>query len=292
MVPYILQGQLGRLIEGVWILPQKRLVFAAMGMPSASFIFLGLPLVALVVMGPGVFQTSTQRGRVLSGAIWTALLALLIASLYFSMPYRIVWQSSRAFAALMPVAICWRVIAGHVHDATQRRILFGVASMSAWASLGQFPFGAPIYFCYVAPLAVVAGVVAAEQRSSPVRSATGAWVALLLGFAVLTMNRGYIYNLGVFHTPEAMDANLNFPRAHLRVSPSDAVAYHALVALINDHAGDGPIIAGPDCPEVYFLTGRVNPSGALFDFFQDDESRSHGFTNMNAWTTSPRRRVE
>ena len=48
--------------------------------------------------------------------------------------------------------------------------------------------------------------------------------------------------------------------------------YHRLVNIILRHLGNGQLVAGPDCPEVYFLSAVVNPSGTLFDFFSADEA--------------------
>jgi hypothetical protein len=49
--------------------------------------------------------------------------------------------------------------------------------------------------------------------------------------------------------------------------------YERLVPFINEHAANGEILAGPDCPEVYFLTGKRNPTPMLFDFFVDQRVR-------------------
>ena len=49
-----------------------------------------------------------------------------------------------------------------------------------------------------------------------------------------------------------------------------------VVELVDRFVSDGQLIAGPDCPEVYFLTGRFSPSGALFDFFSGDVSGGNG----------------
>ena len=37
-------------------------------------------------------------------------------------------------------------------------------------------------------------------------------------------------------------------------------------------ASRGQLIAGPDCPQVTFSLGLVNPSGALFDFFSSGKN--------------------
>jgi hypothetical protein len=46
-------------------------------------------------------------------------------------------------------------------------------------------------------------------------------------------------------------------------------------------------MAGPDCPEVYFLTGQFSPSGTLFDFFESDvahDEGSGGFSELTGAT--------
>src|SRR5262249_49792949 len=72
---------------------------------------------------------------------------------------------------------------------------------------------------------------------------------------------------GVAHEVRRFDGPLALPRAHLMVGEGEARAYQAVMASIANHYRGGTLIAGPDCPEVYFLAGLVNPSGALFDFF-------------------------
>jgi galactose mutarotase-like enzyme len=45
--------------------------------------------------------------------------------------------------------------------------------------------------------------------------------------------------------------------------------------LIDTHGKGGELLAGPDCPELYFLTGRFNPSGAMYDFFAIEPNGSY-----------------
>jgi hypothetical protein len=42
---------------------------------------------------------------------------------------------------------------------------------------------------------------------------------------------------------------------------------------VQEHAAGGGILAGPDCPEVYFLAGKQNPTPVLFDFFEEQRVR-------------------
>jgi hypothetical protein len=270
VAPYVFHGQVMSLLNGLLVLPRVRLTVATMEMPSAFLILSGIPLIALLMPFPQLMKPSASRDRLFRIASWAAALVLSVTSLYSMLTYQLVWESARAFAALLPLAICWLLISGHVHDANQRRIMFGCASMLAWASLVQFPFGAPIYFCFVTPFAVIAAVAVAVNSSVLRRPALMPWAALLLMFGGLSLNRGYVYNLGYRNTPQALNVELNLSRAHLRVGAADALMFQRVVALIESHIGRGGLAAGPDSPEVYFLAGQVNPSATLFEFLSGE----------------------
>jgi hypothetical protein len=48
----------------------------------------------------------------------------------------------------------------------------------------------------------------------------------------------------------------------------DAQIYRELIAAVRARSAPGSYIyAGPDCPEVYFLSARTNPTRTLYDFF-------------------------
>jgi hypothetical protein len=94
---------------------------------------------------------------------------------------------------------------------------------------------------------------------------------------MLSSNRGFINGLGQGHELRDFNTALDLPRAHLKVEGGDAELYRKLVFTVTRrlHPG-GQLIAGPDCPEVYFLSGLVSPSGILFDFFSRDGGRQSG----------------
>jgi hypothetical protein len=280
ITPYVIDQHVGQLVNGLFVLPQKRVQFASVELPPAEGILAGLSLLAIVMGFPEPPRLRALASRLVAVMVWLLAAVLVVASLYDFMSYHIVWQTVRSFGALLPVAICSLMLSGRVHDRTERRILFGVAAFLAWASLVQVPFSAPIYFCYVTPLAVIAGVALARNRSVLCRPAVGASTAVLLAFALLSMNRGYTYDLGINHRPFTPDESLNIKRASLRVSRADAVTYRRVVELIESHIGSGSLVAGPDAPEVYFLTGRFSPSGTLFDFFTDDVTAEGGLHDM------------
>jgi hypothetical protein len=281
LLPYLINRQIATLVNGVFILPQKRVQFAAMAMPPAHWLLAGLPLIAAVMPLPlPAFLRVRALNHLVGAIVGIAGAVLLITSLSDMASYQLLWQSARGFAALLPVAVCGVLLSGHARDVPERKRLFALATFLAWASLVQVPFSAPIYFCYAAPLAVVAGVALAGHTRALSRPVVGAAAVVMLAFALVSMNRGYVYNLGMVHQPSTYTTPLALERAHLYVSREDAVSYRRVMRLINRHIGNGKLVAGPDAPEVYFLAGRFSQSGSIFDFFADQSSVEGGLSDM------------
>jgi hypothetical protein len=273
LIPYMSRDRLWDLANGLVVLPRKRLAFASVEMPSARFILTGMPLAALLFVKR--CRNWAAGSRIAQTLLWSVAILLPVLALRHGASYQAVWQSARAFAALAPIGICWRLMSGDVEHAGQRTVLFTMATTLAWMSLNQFPFAAPIYFSYVAPLAVVTAVAWAATNTPFSRATMMPWAVMLLLFAVLITNRGDLYTLGLAHTVRPREVRLNLPRAHLRVSDGDVATYGRLVGTIGARLHGGRLIAGPDCPEVYFLLGLFNPSGELFDFFSGAAIEEH-----------------
>ena len=86
-----------------------------------------------------------------------------------------------------------------------------------------------------------------------------------LAFAVLFMNRGYVYFLGGAPTRYRADGRLSFERGGLAIGASEARAYNELVAAVAEKARGSEIYAGPEAPEVYFLCGKKNLTRIFFE---------------------------
>ena len=158
--------------------------------------------------------------------------------------------------------------------------------MLAWTSLNQFPFPAPIYFCYVAPLAVIAGIAAAGATSGLTRRIMLPWAVALLLFAVLIANRGYIQELGLRHGVRTFDTPLDVPAANLQIEDSEAKVYRDVVLSIQRHLHGGQLVAGPDTPELYFLMRRINPSRGFFEFWDSEPAEGpDAGDGMARWVT-------
>ncbi len=63
------------------------------------------------------------------------------------------------------------------------------------------------------------------------------------------------------------DTKLALARASLRVSQEDAEMYRRVAILVAQHSQGDTIYAFPDCPEIYYLASKRNPTPANFDLF-------------------------
>ncbi len=156
-----------------------------------------------------------------------------------------------------------------------RARVFLLITMAAVVALVQFPFAVPIYFCYAAPLTALALLAVVSGQPHAPRRFHACAAAFFLLFAILFLNRAYPWYLGVQYVPYQADGWLDLPRGGVRVPMADKQDYETLVRVIQQHADGGIVYAGPDCPEVYFLSGFKNPTRAFFDFLdpQEDDPR-------------------
>ena len=264
-VPYARTGSVRELVTGV--------LSAGSRITTAS---LGVPLPPWDTLAPGLFYGVTlfvpaaawTRGRRLAAGLLGA--ALAIAAFAFSgrgWVYRQVFESARSLAPVAVVAgaaALWR--RGDAPGGDRLDATFAVLAMAAMVVMVQFPFSAPVYFCFAAPLVVVAVRAVVDMLAPRPRLLDAGVLAFYLVFAVWLANPVYVYQFGRSSQPYRADAELDPARAGLRVPAADAETYGDLVATIRRESPGGRILAGPDCPEVYFLADRRNPARSLVDF--------------------------
>src|SRR6266849_7759212 len=142
--------------------------------------------------------------------------------------------------------------------------------VTAMCSLIQFPFAFPFYFCYVAPLAMLCAAALMSKLPTPPRLILYASAITSILFGVFVLRPGFINRVGVRYEQDEQSTRLSLPRAGcLRVSKSSADEYNELIPFVRQLASGQPILAGPDSPEIYFLSGLPNPTPIFFDFFHD-----------------------
>jgi hypothetical protein len=147
-------------------------------------------------------------------------------------------------------------------------------SVAAVFTLVQFPFSAPIYFCYVAPLVILCAVALLRYAPPLAPAVPMLGAAFLLAFAVFRVNTSRLFGMGVLYMPYPPTAVIDMPRAGVIVPDYEARMYHVAVPMLQLHARGGYTWAAPDAPELYFLSGLRNPTRSLFDFFDDTTGRT------------------
>jgi hypothetical protein len=254
-----------QLFLGLFVLHLHRLLEATLPAPN---IILSLPTVLTVLL---VFQISRMRGalRLLLETLTISLAVfLLLNSRSSSAADRIIFESMRNIIPVMTITamiiLCVRQKAPSKSEILDDQIMLLICVTALW-SLVQFPFPSPIYFSYVAPLAMLGLAALLTTLSPPPRRILYSAAAISIIFALIA-----------FHKPDKQISTLTTPRAGgLRVLSSSADQYNRLIPYVSELADGRPILAGPDAPEIYFLTGLPNPTPIFFDFFHDaNEYRS------------------
>ena len=273
LIPYIHAGAIHDFVNGVFVLPGRRLAFAARRPPGFGLnkILTAVALVALLV--------AAYRHRL--RARWTQMILglLLIAAFVLSRIHPGIYASIWApLLLLIPISTvaALAILGSSTIPYSRRFALMLAVSVAATCTLIQLPFSAGIYFCYVAPLLAIslASIFAAPARVS--RPILGLLLAFYLAFAVFRVTPGFLYSMGYFYQPDPETTRLQLPRAGgLRVDAARSQEYEELIPVIRAHAGFSDYIyAAPDCPEVYFLAAKRNPTRTLFDFFDDAAGHS------------------
>jgi hypothetical protein len=258
--PYVARQRFLELFHGALGVPQQLKVIGYYRWPSLWLSLLLVPVAALVAK-------AGLQGRKEAGLIALAwLLPVAVLLTYGSdVGYLLTWNAIRSSPALLVVASCRLLWKRRGNVSESERVLFVLAAATALFALFQYPFAAPVYFCYVAPLAMLlAFAYLSVGGAARIRLPVLGSVAL---FAVLSVNPGYVDQMGRSRRVVALNTELGLPNASLRVGAEDAAVYRRVAWLVASHAATDTIYAAPDCPEVYYLTGRRNPTPANFDAF-------------------------
>jgi hypothetical protein len=289
IAPYLATGSQGDLTTGVFVTPRGRLSGEGYyPSPQPVSLAFAAPIVVLLF----VVRSRARAARSVEIAAITTLAALLLLSTTVS-GYVTLWYAT---TTLLPVGVMLGVVllarpsaAGLGRDGSP---LYLLLALSAFVALVQFPFAAPVYFSFVAPLAVLAWLAmfrhpalhGAVNRVFPV-----AVLAAIVAFGFV-VNHGVLYRDGLRLRPNPQTVILDPKVAWIRVSPTDRFVYSRTSALIAAHARGSYIFAGPDTPEIYALTGRRNPTRSLFDYLDPSNSargenlertlRAHGVTTI------------
>jgi hypothetical protein len=254
LVPYVLSGAVGALIQGVFVTPLKRLaVMSELPFPAATTLA-AIPVAAAL----GLFSRSARVRWLIAGVAILALIASGVlqppAGATWPAPLTVMTRLVRdVVRGLVPVV----TVVGAVRLARERGSpalavpLFVLAT--GW--LIVFPFAEDVYVHYAAPLLALA--ILACARPGRVAAVVG---SLFLVYAV-------VQHTTRIAIPATQMVRLDVPRGGPLVLPATNATYDRLVSLVRAHARGGYIYAAPDSPHVYFLTGYANPTPTLYEAF-------------------------
>jgi hypothetical protein len=267
LAPYAVGGSIMALLSGVFVSPTGRLAVATFSPMSGVGVVFALPLIAGFIASAGIQARGPRR---FAAGVWAFMLVggLIVGGMQYA--YTISWASA---SQSIPLVVCagagllvWR--ARSVTDRLSWDRCFTLLAIAGLCSLVAFPFAAPIYFCYAAPLALLALVAVLRVAGGPPQPFSAVATAYFLAFAVVALNPQGIEQLGF--NPERGEplARLHLLRGGVLAKQSDVQVYEAAVSRLTDHARGGYTLAGPDAPEIYFLSGLRNPTRRIFDFLE------------------------
>ncbi|MFM7056855.1 MAG: hypothetical protein ACKO2P_08020 [Planctomycetota bacterium] len=296
---YFQRGALQDLYEGVVLLPQRRLEFAGAAFPGLSG-FLLAGVAGTIVFAGFRRAAAPETGRLWSGQgrLFPILLPLLLLALgCWSDQGRLVcFQIVRNLGPYVAVALLAlshlnggrpavevRVSGGRSADAggpaensvRESSRAFAVATTLVMGSMVQFPFALDHYFLYVAPLVFLgSGLVLAMAAPAAKQEVWGPLQGLVLGLCLFAFpGLTSVVPLGgvIAGSQRFASLPLQLDRCGLTVERSLGSVYQRLVETIRRHTGVGEaILAGPDSPEVYFLSARRNPTRVFYEFFRPE----------------------
>jgi|FLYL01.1.fsa_nt_gi hypothetical protein len=271
---YIAEGNIADLIRGVFLTPQVR--FSLVRSPSLEIGLGGLGLVAMA----SILKRSRSERRGAWGTarlpecywIGLAMVGIVVAGLA---AWRTYWYVILLFGTWLPLIIAHEIAEDgrgqrqwigtdrrRRSGAWDRALMAGVAVAFAFV---QIPLWNGVYVAYVFGIALPA--VAYVTRAFRVSS--GPAVVLLVAASVVGVraSQGWLY-VGAPQTRPLAYQELSLPRGGILV-PSEHVFYESLVGVVAKYRG-APIWAGPDSPEIYFLSDAANLTGTIYEFLRPD----------------------
>jgi hypothetical protein len=270
MAPYLATGSIGDLYEGTLVTPQERLQTTYLATAGPAALVFALPVLAVFV----ICRRRAVAARRLDRAACVVALALVASSVTF-VGYQMLWFS---VTALLPAGVLLGVfVLLRYRERTERAdqaVTYLLLALAALMSLVQFPFGAPVYFCFVAPLAMLAWLAMFRLAGFSARLHGFFPLIFLCALVVFgfVVNHGTLYEAGLQPVSNSHTAVLDRGTAWIRVTPEQRSVYRRAAFLLRRHSSSPYIFAGPDTPELYVLSGRRNPTRSLFDLLDPSNS--------------------
>ncbi|MBW3535268.1 MAG: glycosyltransferase family 39 protein [Gemmatimonadetes bacterium] len=278
LLPYLVSGSLGAVVEGVLLAPGRRLA-AFLKPPPPAATALPLALVAVLVAWA---RRSRRADRGIALALAAPLAVVAAGAGALPLLYRAGWWLLYPMAPVVVLLGAARMAAGDDSPrgsveadvsrgvAASRADLFLLLAATAMVGLVVFPTYVAHYVFYSAPLVVLAVLATVAPLDRAPRAALSVLLIFHLVFAGLWVHRSEVWRMGDRHNRHPPAERLAMPRGGIRVTPGEAEAYGRLVAALESLEVGPYIWATPDAAEVYFLAGLENPTRTFYDFLDPD----------------------
>lgn len=281
LFPYYRSGALSTLLTGLFVLPTQRFAYAMTPTPVLVTVIPVLCIAGIILVAR---NASFSRECLLAAVLAIGFAAILFISRKSPLVCKIGWYS---LACVIPVIVpAGAVLLGlsrfreRLSPLRQQQIMV-LLLITSLSNMVQFPFAAHIYFCYVAPLALLTAAAVIASTSRPPRAVLSTLFVFYLLFALLILTPSFVLSMGHFYSPDSQTARFSLERGGgLRLEPRVARLYERLIPLIQAHATGEFMYAAPDCPEIYFLSGLQNPTRTSFDFFDNPMNRKQRILDM------------
>lgn len=256
LVPYAKSGALVQFFSGVTSSAMARSiglgVLRPVGIEKSAFT---LALMALIA---AAMYLREVQSKVAGGTVGLGLAVVLMKASASSGIVSGVWYSMATLTPLVVLMGAWVLLMrpklGGVPRLQRQRLMVPI-SLAAMCGLVQYPFAAPIYLLYALPLTLLAAAaVVTTAKKQPATYVLAAVAGFYLLFGVTMLVPDYVYELT--HKVGPME-ELHLPRAG-GLQIEYATNFADLIHLLQQHAPNGLMYAGNDCPELYFLSGLKN----------------------------------
>jgi hypothetical protein len=270
LVPYLVTGSVGSLVDDLTQSPGLRLQYAALPPLGPRWLPAAVPLV-LVAVAPLIRGHVGKLFSLAVGALYVGAAVLTTRTGAFDFFFN-------SLRELVPVlCVVWGVLAlrREVPSARRRQQeLFALlVIILSFTTLVQFPFGSWIYFLYVLPLAALAGVACLNAfgliRETLLLVVLAAY--LVVGARYMTPGAAGLADALTGRYPGLARVDANRGRIYVPVAEADH--YRQITELLSLHARNGYIFAGPDAPEVYYLADLKNGTPMIYDFLTPQQDR-------------------
>ena len=233
LIPYFRSGALHSFIEGVFVLPFRRLSFAAHSPETLDNLVASGALTVLLV-----YAAKASNARIeskLRVIVPVVMVLLVVGSGYWRPAYHILWSGLTLLIPLTTVVVFEWLNVFKLPSLQEQRI-FLLTAFAAVGSLVRFPFATPIYLLYILPVIPLIWIALAASRPHCSRWVLGSIAVAYIAFFVLRVTPSFITNIGIRYQPMAV-TELRLPGAGgLKVAPEEAAVYEEIAQLVAEHS--------------------------------------------------------